>query len=213
MSSFESEVNNWHRRDPWRTKRSLFTGVCCCCLRAEKKLSNFLQKLHGVPNCRFKSSHIGLSSFSFAVFYQSCRNVGLRDSMSCSLRLSVKKRSVEMFMWQVWFFFPPLNKSHESPAARTKAADSQRNVVQARKINLLAPNSSSDYSRNNKFYSRIVFYWASESSFSETRGQESREKQLKRPTFSVQCACHSEQHGPDKHQTSRRLHPVATRRL
>lgn len=51
-------------------------------------------------------------------------------------------------MWQVWFFFSPLNKSQESSTARTKAADSQRNVVQARKINLLAPNNSSDHSRN-----------------------------------------------------------------
>lgn len=79
-------------------------------------------------------------------------------------------------------------------------------MVQARKINLLAPKKQLRLFPKYKFYSRIVSYSASEASFSETRGQESREKQLKRPTFSVQRACHSEQHGPDKHQTSRRLH-------
>lgn len=36
-----------------------------------------------------------------------------------------------------------------------------------------------------------------------------KETHLKKsPTFSAQCARHSEQHGPDKHQTSRRLHLV-----
>lgn len=42
--------------------------------------------------------------------------------------------------------------------------------------------------------------------FPETRGHERREKQLKLPTFSGQRARRSEQHGPDKHQTSGRLH-------
>lgn len=55
------------------------------------------------------------------------------------------KRSVEIcyVTGVIFFFLTPLHKSQKSSAARTKAGDSQRNVVQARKINLLAPKCSS----------------------------------------------------------------------
>lgn len=151
MSSFESEVNNWHRHDPWRTMRSLFAGVCCC-LRAEKIHPSFCKSHIEFLNCRF-SSFIPVS-FTVSInpadmFAQFCK---LQPATFCP------KRSVEIFMWQVWFF-SPLHKSQESSAARTKAADSQRNVVQARKINLLAPNCSTDYYRNINYiiYNRVPF--------------------------------------------------------
>lgn len=152
MSSSESEVNNWHRRDPWRTMCRLFRGVCCC-LRAEIS-SKRSHKSPKVPQLRVLFI---LTCFS-GCFFQSCRDIYVRNSLSRSLQLSVKERSVEMFMWQVWFFHP--YKSHESSAAATtKAADSQRNVVQARNINLFAPNCSSNCCRNISYiiYTSVAF--------------------------------------------------------
>lgn len=107
-------------------------------------------------------------------------------------------------MTGVIFFHP--YKSHESSAASTKAADSQRNVVQARNINLFTPNCSSNYCRNISYIIYTSVPFSCGVLFPWTRGQERREKPLKLPTFSVQCARRSEQHGPDQHQTSRRLH-------
>ena len=42
--------------------------------------------------------------------------------------------------------------------------------------------------------------------FANSGGTNGEKKPWKLPTFSAQRARHSEQHGPDKHQTSRRLH-------
>lgn len=170
----------------------------------KRNLPKLLQKLHTDPEAQVS---LRSTQFLFGCFYKSCRLAGFRSPESCSPRLSVTNAPLRFLCDRCDFFFSP-PQIPGAPSSEGEGCRLTEECVRAKKINLLAPNCSSHYDRNSHdiIYNRVPI--SSAFFFFQTRGLERRGKQFptKLPTFSIQCARHSEQHGPDQHQTSRRLH-------